>query len=75
MEVAYNYNLPKSSGTMMLVGDYGLGTTSRNSSMGSQPVNDIKALDLSGFFSGGGSGAINLHDPFSSNFSIKSWRG
>ncbi|EMH9786652.1 hypothetical protein RGO55_001866 [Proteus mirabilis] len=62
--VAYNYNLPKSSGTMMLVGDYGLGTTSRNSSMGSQPVNDIKALDLSGFFSGGGSGAINLHDPF-----------
>ncbi|ENM6004046.1 TPA: hypothetical protein ACKRXN_002384 [Proteus mirabilis] len=64
---ASGYNgiqIPKSSGTIMLVGDYGVGTTSRNSSMGSQPVNDIKALDLSGFFSGGGSGAINLHDPF-----------
>ncbi len=54
----------KKSGTIMLVGDYGLGTTSRNASMGSPSVNDIKALDLSGFFSGGGSGAINLHDPF-----------
>ncbi|WP_368872438.1 hypothetical protein [Proteus terrae] len=54
----------KKSGTIMLVGDYGLGTTSRNASMGSPSVNDIKSLDLSGFFSGGGSGAINLHDPF-----------
>ncbi len=60
----FGNQLPGKNGALMVVGDYGLGTTSRNSSMGSQPVNDIKALDLSGFFSGGGSGAINLHDSF-----------
>ncbi|WP_218048116.1 hypothetical protein [Proteus mirabilis] len=46
---AYNYNLPKSSGTMMLVGDYGVGGMAPSMSN-----NDLKTSQLSSLFKMGG---------------------
>ncbi|EPL0285011.1 phage tail fiber protein [Proteus mirabilis] len=65
--VAYNYNLPKSSGTMMLVGDYGIG--------GKAPyVSDDIVKDTlrgTGFFSQGANAGSNYFGGYGSGFSIQ----
>ncbi|MFN6848881.1 hypothetical protein ACK4Q7_06115 [Proteus mirabilis] len=65
--VAYNYNLPKSSGTMMLVGDYGIG--------GKAPyVSDDIVKDTlrgTGFFSQGAIAGSNYFGGYGSGFSIQ----
>ncbi|EOI1481133.1 TPA: hypothetical protein SMT21_001411 [Proteus mirabilis] len=65
--VAYNYNLPKSSGTMMLVGDYGIG--------GKAPyVSDDIVKDTlrgTGFFSQGANAGSNYFGDYGSGFSIQ----
>ncbi|HGY4615621.1 TPA: hypothetical protein ACNV0S_003753 [Proteus mirabilis] len=65
--VAYNYNLPKSSGTMMLVGDYGIG--------GKAPyVSDDIVKDTlrgTGFFSQEANAGSNYFGGYGSGFSIQ----
>ncbi|EPK3403541.1 hypothetical protein JAG57_000172 [Proteus mirabilis] len=65
--VAYNYNLPKSSGTMMLVGDYGIG--------GKAPyVSDDIVKDTlrgTGFFSQGANAGSNYFGGYGSGVSIQ----
>ncbi len=50
--VAYNYNLPKSSGTMMLVGDYGLGASINGARQ--DMVNTPEDIFANGFYSPAG---------------------
>ncbi|HIE5373275.1 TPA: hypothetical protein ACXNPU_001099 [Proteus mirabilis] len=54
---------PQKSGTMMLVGDYGLGGGSKG---GANPpaITDSHLIDNSGFFSSNGSSAKNFHNNF-----------
>lgn len=50
--VAYNYNIPKSNGTMMLVGDYGLGASINGARQ--DMVNTPEDISANGFYSPAG---------------------
>ncbi len=50
--VAYNYNLPKSSGAMMLVGDYGVGASINGARQ--DMVNTPEDISANGFYSPAG---------------------
>ncbi|HGN0653347.1 TPA: hypothetical protein ACKRIZ_002015 [Proteus mirabilis] len=63
---ASGYNgiqIPKLSGTMMLVGDYGIGLNAKTGTTQAESTN-ANNLDTNGFWASGGGSSANFYNPF-----------